>query len=353
MKHLVITGGCGFVGSSLAIQFKNLLPSLKISVIDNLKRRGSELNISRLKDRNISFVHGDIRSPEDIKQVGEFDCMIECSAEPSVLAGFNSSPEYLVNTNLFGTFNCLEAARNQNAKFIFISTSRVYPYSLLSQASLIEKEERFSFSEEQSVPGLSSSGVSEDFPLVGPKSLYGATKLCSELLIMEYVHMYGLQAIVNRCGVLAGPWQFGKVDQGVVVLWMAKHFWRQKLNYIGFNGSGKQVRDILHIDDLFRLLVLQMEKIDVLNGEIFNVGGGEFNLSLLEMTKICEKISGNSIEINKIVENRPADIAVYKSDCRKVKNATGWKPTVKPEQILIEIYNWIKKNESNLEHILK
>jgi CDP-paratose 2-epimerase len=352
MKTYLITGGCGFVGSSLALQLQKHYSDIKIICLDNLRRRGSELNISRLKKNGIEFVHGDIRNKEDLESVGKIDVILECSAEPSVLAGYDSSPEYLINTNLLGTINCLELARKREADFIFLSTSRVYPVSTINNLKIRETGSRFELEDHQEIPGASGKGVSEDFPLNGARSLYGATKLSSELIIQEYVSMYNLRGVINRCGVLTGPWQFGKADQGVIVLWMTRHFWKQNLSYIGFGGEGKQVRDILHVDDLYNLLDIQLNSMDKHSGEIYNVGGGrEISVSLQELTGFCAKISNNTISMSQVKENRNADIPIYLTDNTKVTQATGWKPTTTPETILSDIHKWIEENEPALRDI--
>ncbi|MDT8445863.1 MAG: NAD-dependent epimerase/dehydratase family protein [bacterium] len=352
--RFLITGGCGFVGSSLALLLKEGDPSHEIIALDNLKRRGSELNISRLKAAGIEFRHGDIRNPEDLDSLGPIDCILECSAEPSVLAGRDGSPAYVINTNLVGTINCLELARKKGAKFIFLSTSRVYPMAAMNQLALIESDSRFELAEQQNMPGISVAGVAEEFPLEGARSLYGTTKLASELLIHEYIEAYGLKAIINRCGVLCGPWQFGKVDQGVVVLWAAKHHWQGKLSYIGYGGTGKQVRDLLHVRDLFRLVELQLAGFDRFNGQVFNVGGGrEVSVSLAELTSLCQEATGHKIAIEAVPENRAADMPLYLTDNRKVTEATGWKPEIGPKQIIEEITHWIKEQETILEGVLR
>lgn len=351
---ILITGGAGFVGSSLARNLKNRHPDYKILCLDNLKRRGSEFNISILKAEGIEFLHGDIRNIEDFESVGSIDLLLECSAEPSVLAGYDSSPAYLVNTNLVGTINCLEYARKHKAVFIFLSTSRVYPIEYINSLSYKETASRFELLDNQSISGASSKGYSEIFPLDKSRSLYGTTKLASELIIQEYIQMYGLKAIINRCGVLTGPGQFGKSDQGVIVLWVARHFWKQKLSYIGYGGKGKQVRDILHADDLFELIDYQINHINALNGETFNVGGGkEISVSLRELTLLCEQYTGNTIQIDEISEDRQADIRIYLTDNSKVQRMTGWEPKISVNQIIEQIHKWILENQKELEGILK
>ena len=352
--RILITGGCGFVGSNLAVRFKQQDPGNEVVVFDNLKRRGSELNVSRLRNHEIQFVHGDIRNIEDLQFSDPFDLIIDAAAEPSVLAGLDGSTQYVINTNLNGTINTLQLAKQHQAKFIFLSTSRVYPIEKLESANFIEDDTRFRWTADQSEPGISPNGIQEHFSIEGARSLYGASKLASELFIQEFHDMFGLETVINRCGVLTGPYQMGKVDQGVIVLWAARHYWKQPLKYFGYGGKGKQVRDILHVDDLFELLQLQLARFADVNGQTYNVGGGlSCSLSLLELTELCRQISGNHIDIGSVPENRAADIRIFLSDCTKVHSQLGWAPKRNPTQILEEIMNWIDDNEAILAPILK
>jgi CDP-paratose 2-epimerase len=353
LKKILITGGAGFVGSSLAIQLKRNYPDYQILCFDNLKRRGSELNVQRLKENQIDFVHGDIRNKEDFDALPtDIAVIIEASAEPSVLAGLTNAPDYLLNTNLTGTIHCLNFARKSKAGFIFLSTSRIYPIKSIESICFIEEDTRFAIAPEQSLPGVSSKGIAETFPLQGYRSLYGATKLASELLIEEYNHFYHIKSVINRCGVITGPWQMGKVDQGVVTLWLARHFWKQPLSYTGYGGSGKQVRDILHIDDLYRLIDYQIHHLDELNGETFNVGGGtNVSISLQELTGICQQVTGNKIHIQPSEEDRAADIRIYITDNAKVTSATGWFPQKKPFMVAKDIFEWLYQNENKIAYL--
>jgi CDP-paratose 2-epimerase len=352
-ETILITGGCGFVGSNLAIKLKADYPGYRIVAMDNLKRRGSELNIPRLKEAGVEFIHGDIRNKEDFDGIGDISILVEAAAEPSVLSGIHSTPDYVLNTNLGGTINCLAFAQKNKAKFIFLSTSRVYPIAALNRIAYSGGKTRFDISPEQSLPGISTKGVAENFPLEGARSFYGSSKLASELLVQEYAEFYGMQTVINRCGVLTGPWQMGKIDQGVIVLWLAKHFWKKELSYIGFGGEGKQVRDILHINDLYNLVKMQLADIDTYNNGIYNVGGGmDVSVSLKELTGLCEEITGNSITINKVAENRVADIPVYVTDNSKISAISGWAPTVKPKEILAGIFDWIRSNEASVKNLL-
>ena len=347
---ILVTGGAGFVGSNLAMAFKAKYPEQEILVLDNLKRRGSEYNLPRLTQAGIKFLHGDIRNPEDLAIQTKVDLLLECSAEPSVLAGFGGSPEYLVNTNLVGTINCLEACRRQGAAVVFLSTSRVYPFDPLNSIAIREDETRFAWEASSGPAGWSPKGVNVDFGLYGPKSMYGATKLCSEFVLEEYRAMYGLKAVVNRCGVIAGPWQFGKVDQGVFSLWMQAHYFKRGLKYIGFGGKGKQVRDLVHVDDISDLLEIQLTDLNKADGQIYNVGGGlEVSLSLLETTRLCEEITGNKIGVASDPENRPADLAIYITDNAKVTSDFGWKPKRSARKVLEDLFGWVRENEGVLE----
>ncbi|HLK19415.1 MAG TPA: NAD-dependent epimerase/dehydratase family protein [Bryobacteraceae bacterium] len=352
-SSVLVTGGAGFVGSSIALALKRQFPDLKLVALDNLHRRGSELNLPRLAAAGVRFVHGDIRSPGDLNDLTDpFDLIIECSAEPSAQAGYNGSPEYLIQTNLVGCFNCLELARRTRADFIFLSTSRVYPVEKLKALSIREEETRLVLEDRQPFPGASAAGVAEDFPLDGARSLYGMTKLSGELMVTEYAAAYGLRCVINRCGVIAGPWQMGKTDQGVVTYWMAAHYFRRELSYIGFGGKGKQVRDLLHIDDLALLLADQVADTDRYAGKLFNAGGGlSGSLSLRELTALCQRISGNTIPIGEQPETRPADVPIYITDHRRLTEFSGWRPTRKPEDILADTYKWIRENEQALKHL--
>lgn len=348
-KNILITGGCGFIGSNLAVYLKKKYPGSFIAVLDNLKRRGSELNIKRLTQQNIAFLHGDIRDKEDLALQDKIDLIIECSAEPSVISAAFDNPQYIINTNLLGMVNCLELARAKKADFIFLSTSRVYPYDKINSLKIKEDKTRFLWKAGQTIPGWSPKGIDTDFTLEGPKSLYGATKLSCELLLTEYIYNYGIKGLINRCGVVAGPWQFGKIDQGVFSLWMQHHYCKKPLSYIGWGAEGKQTRDLLHIDDLCELIDIQINTLNKNgNGQIYNVGGGnDISLSLQEATFLCQKISGNKIDIIRQKETRPFDVAVYITDNKKVTSRYGWQPKKSKENILEDIYIWLKSQDSS------
>ncbi len=203
------------------------------------------------------------------------------------------------------------------------------------------------------MPGASAAGIAEDFPLDGARTLYGSTKLAAELLIAEYRAAYGLRAVVNRCGVIAGPWQMGKVDQGVFTFWMLAHHFGRPLSYIGFGGTGRQVRDLLHVLDLVDLLDEQLAAPEHWDGVIANVGGGRScSLSLAETTALCAEITGNTVEVGAVLEDRPGDVPSYISDCRKLFGLTGWRPRRDARVILQDIHAWIAEHEADLARLL-
>ncbi len=352
--RILVTGGSGFVGSTLCLQLKEKYPNYTICAFDNLKRRGSELNLVEFKEKGIDFFHGDIRNKEDLDTLDHYDVLIEASAEPSVLAGIHSTPDYVINNNLIGAINCFNFCLTHKSKLIFLSTSRVYPIDLIESANFIEEVSRFSLTDYQVEPGISSKGIAEQLSLNGARSFYGTTKLSAELFIQEYSKFHELKSAITRFGVIAGPRQMGKTDQGVSTLWMAKHFWKGELSYIGYGGLGKQVRDILHVDDLVRLIDIQIHHIDKFNNKIFNAGGGiENSVSLLEMTKVCQEITGNTINIINDKVDRLADLRIFVTDNSKISTEIGWKPIKTIKNTFEDIFNWIKNNETILSKILK
>lgn len=353
MQRIIVAGGAGFVGSSLALALKRDRDAV-VTSLDNLKRRGSELALERLRAGGVDFVHGDIRNPEDLEACGACDLLLDCSAEPSVHAGYGGGPAYLINTNLMGTVNCLEHARRHGSAVAFISTSRVYPIAPLRALPLGPTGDRLVLAAGASGPGWSEAGISEDFPLAGARSLYGTTKLASEMLVEEYRAAYGLKTLTYRCGVLAGPWQMGKVDQGFMVLWAARHLYGGALGYMGFGGHGHQVRDVLHVDDFYDLLALQLADLDRWNGSLFNAGGGAANaVSLRELTALCEQVTGRKVAMGSTPETRDADIPWYVTDNACVTAATGWAPQRDLPGLVEDICRWLGDHRDRLEPILR
>lgn len=352
-RRILVTGGAGFIGSNLCLHLKGSHPSWEIFALDNLRRSGSELNLPRLAEAGVCFVHGDIRNAEDLDTLADLDAIVDASADPSVLAGIRTPVKPLLNSNLVGTINCLELAVKCNALFLFLSTSRVYPIRALESLCFEERPTRFQWSDEQTRHGASSKGVTEEFTLTGARSFYGASKLCCELLIAEYHQQKSLRTVINRCGVVAGPWQMGKVDQGVLSLWVARHFFKKSLSYVGYGGTGKQLRDVLHVQDLCNLIAHQLRHPELYNGEVWNAGGGlDVSFSLQELTAVCREVTGNRVLVEEVSETREADIRIYVSDCGKLHNRTGWGPQKNLRQIVSDTFDWMRENENDLRKIL-
>jgi len=355
--RVAITGGAGFVGSNLAMRIKQDRPESDVLALDNLYRPGSELNLPRLRDAGIIFVQGDVRNAADISELGAVDVLLDCAAEPSILVGQEmengSDPRYAIDTNLIGTVNCLEHLRANGGRLIYLSSSRVYAMAGLRNIPLEETATRFTPDDKTTGPGWSMTGISEEFSVTGPRSLYGASKLASEMMIEEYADMYDIKATIYRCGVLAGPWQMGKVEQGVFTFWMARHVFGGTLNYIGYGGTGSQVRDVLHIDDLADLMIARLDNLGDHSGQVFNVGGGLDNsVSLEELTQLCADISGQKLTIGRIPDNRRNDIPWYVTDNSKIEALGSWSPKRSATVILSDIYRWIIDHKARLKPII-
>ena len=347
MHRILIAGGCGFVGSNLALFLKSTHPDCTVVAFDNMMRHGSDFNKKVLEAHDIQCVVGDTRDWKTIQTLSPAEVIIDAAAEPSVTAGLKDGPKELLDINLGGTIHCLELARKWNSKFVFLSTSRIFPYAEINAIPYQEQETRFEFEGPLLYKGFSETSIGE-----GSRSFYGASKLASELLVQEYHTHYGLPTIINRFGVIAGPGQMGKVDQGFVALWIACHLFDNSLNYIGFGGKGKQVRDVLHIDDVCRLLGLQLQQVDKMNGRSFNVGGGWKNsISLMELTDLVSAVMGKKIPIGKIERTNPVDVRIYYTDNGKISQYLPWIPQKTLEDIVIDTVNWMTKNQLKLAPI--
>ena len=332
---ILITGGCGFVGSNLAIYFKNNKIGTKINTLDNLSRRGSSLNLSRLKKNKIKNFKKDISNYKEISNLPKYDLIVDCCAEAAVEES-KKELDKVFNTNLVGTFNILKKCIKDKSNFIFLSSSRVYSINKLRN---LEKKNFL---------------INEKFDTSGPKSIYGFSKYSSEHLIREFSFLYKIKYIINRLGVISGPWQFGKQDQGFVSLWIWKHINKKKLSYIGFGGKGKQIRDVVHITDVCKLIAEQIKKINKINNLTLNAGGGPGNaISLKGLTKICQKITSNKIKIFSKKITSEYDIPYYVTDNSKAKQIYKWNPEKKILNIVKDIYKWMFSNKKILKKYIK
>ncbi len=327
---ILITGGCGFVGSNLAIYLKN--KKFKVHSLDNLFRNGSKQNLLRLKNEGISNFKIDIRLNSKIKKLPKFDLIIDACAEPSVNTYLNDI-DRLFSTNFIGTLNILKKCVADNSKLIFLSTSRVYSLKYLN--SLIKRKNL----KKKIKPKKIFTDMKS--PTIGAKSLYGFSKFASEELIKEFSYIKDLNYLINRFGVIAGPWQFGKVDQGFFSLWIWRHLTKQKLSYNGFGGNGFQIRDVIHIEDVCRLIYLQIKKINKIYNKSFIAGGGIRNaLSLKDLTVISQKLTKNKIKISKNPNTSYYDVPYFVSSNKEIKKFYNWEPKKNIEEIANDIYSW-------------
>ncbi len=337
---ILITGICGFVGSTLAKEWLNSEIGLEISGLDNLLRPGSEENRRQIQKLGIRFYHGDIRMASDFEVLPKVDWVIDAAANPSVLAGVDdyTSSRQLIEHNLLGTINILEYCKKHGSGFIMLSTSRVYSITLLSKLKVKPVAQAFRLSEGQHLPpGLSSSGVSEAFSTAAPISLYGSTRLSSEILALEYGETFNFPIWINRCGVMAGAGQFGKSDQGIFSYWINAYLRRRPLKYIGFGGSGFQVRDCLHPRDLIPLLQKQIATPSGHEVRLFNIGGGNSHaMSLAELSAWCADRFGSHTIFSEQVTRR-FDVPWLIMDCSRAYQAWNWRPQTSLTQILDEI----------------
>ncbi|MHA3771958.1 NAD-dependent epimerase/dehydratase family protein [Verrucomicrobiota bacterium sgz303538] len=336
--RILITGICGFVGSVLARELLGRNDGLTITGIDNLSRPGSERNRRALHDIGVVVYHGDIRQASDVDGLPAVDWVIDAAANPSVLAGVDgrASSRQLVEHNLHGTINLLEYCRRHGAGFVLLSTSRVYSIPPLSALPVKILNHAFTLDEAAPLPlGISSLGVREEFSITPPVSLYGATKLASEFLALEYGEAYTLPVWINRCGVLAGAGQFGRADQGIFSFWI--HSWAEQrpLRYIGFDGQGHQVRDCLHPRDLVPLLSEQM-KAGHRKGipQVVNVSGGaESAMSLQQLSQWCEARFGPR-NVDSHPAPRPYDLPWVVLDSHRAYEHWNWRPEIHVNDVL-------------------
>lgn len=344
---LLITGICGFVGSTVAQTWLETVPGLTIYGLDNFSRPGSERNRLKLQELGVKLYHGDIRMASDVESLPQVDWVIDAAATTSVTAGIDgrNSSRQLVENNLLGTLNILEYCKRHGAGLVLLSTSRVYSILPLSKMKVEVIGNSFCPSRAQLLPsGLSLSGVSELFSTTPPVSLYGSTKLASEIIAMEYGEACDFPVWVNRCGVLAGAGQFGRGDQGVFSYWI--HAWRNRipLNYIGFGGTGFQVRDALHPRDMVSLLIKQTGGGIISSERIFNVGGGVNNaMSLFELSVWCEARFG-AHNVGAKLQERRYDVPWLVMDCARVKSVFEWEPETSLQKNLEELACFAEQN---------
>ena len=342
--RVLITGICGFVGSSLARALLDHVLDVKLWGIDNLVRPGSETNRPDLRRRGVGFFHGDVRCASDFDQLPDVDWVIDAAANPSVLIGADgrTSSRQAVEHNLLGTINILEYAKLRRAGLVLLSTSRVYSIPQLQAIPLKESPDSFLFDDTKPCPpGVSALGMTEEFSTSAPVSLYGATKLASEVLALEYGYTYNLPVWINRCGVLAGAGQFGTAEQGIFSYWLHAHAARRPLGFFGFGGRGLQVRDALHPSDLASLVIRQLNGPRKPGGTFHVAGGSANSMSMAQLTAWCdERFGRHPATANTAV--RPFDVPWVVMDSTQARSTFDWEPAMTLPQILDEIAAHVK-----------
>ena len=337
---ILITGVCGFVGSALAECFLERLEGLQVVGIDNLMRPGAETNRARIQKLGVEFFHGDLRSASDISSLPSCNWVIDAAANPSVLAGLSGaeSSRQLFEHNLAAFGNVLEYCKMRRAGLFLISSSRVYSIPSLVALPLLVKEQGFQLDPDATFPpGLTANGIGVEFSTAAPVSLYGATKLASEVLALEYGNAFGFPVWITRCGVLAGAGQFGTPSQGIFAYWVNSHLRRKPIRYIGFDGTGCQSRDALHPRDLAALLVKQLGTSRLGGRRVYTAGGGPSNcMSLAQLTAWC---NGRFGEHSPSIDQTPRayDIPWVAMDNTQATRDFGWEIEVPLPAILEEI----------------
>ncbi|QOY91123.1 NAD-dependent epimerase/dehydratase family protein [Paludibaculum fermentans] len=337
---ILITGICGFVGSTLARTLLACVEGFQIIGIDNLMRPGAETNRQSLKSLGIEFVHGDIRSASDLAGLPAADWIIDAAANPSVLAGVagGGSSRQLFEHNLAGLGNVLEYAKVHRAGLLLLSTSRVYSIPALATLPLKVEGDGFVLDDTRPLPaGVTAEGIDTAFATTAPISLYGATKLASEIMALEYGAAFDFPVWITRCGVLAGAGQFGTPDQGIFAYWINAHLRRRPLRYIGFEGLGRQVRDAFHPSDLAALLLAQMRSTRDGGQRIYTAGGGPRNAwSLARLNSWCDGRFGTHTPAAD-PRPRPYDIPWVVMSNADVQRDFAWSPALGLDAIAAEI----------------
>lgn len=353
--RILITGGAGFIGAQLAFHLKSR--GHHVIVMDNLVRRGSEFNLLRFRHQGIPFIHGDVRNMEDFTSVPKaIDLICETSAQPSSVTGYGN-PVFDITNNTLGLIHVLEFARQNGCALIFWSTNKAYGGGRTNMFPRREEATRWVWDKEairsqfgnSLPPGFNPDyGFSEDFSIDGGQhSIYGLSKIMADLACQEYASAFGVKTVINRFSCVAGEGQFGKSEQGWVAWWAIAFHFGLPLSYIGWGG--KQVRDVLFIEDVCRLIELEMEQLDSIAGEVFNIGGGiSQTLSLMEATALLRERFGHDVPITVEDQPRKADQCIYISDIRKAKRVLGWTPRVGIEEGYERIIKWIRSNEAEL-----
>lgn len=335
-KNYLITGGAGFIGSNYA---RRLIQRHEhVTIFDNLSRAGAQRNVDWLKSQfgedAFRLIVGDVRSASQIAEAArEADVIVHLAGQVAVTTSV-TNPREDFEANALGTFNALEAARlsGRDPVFIYASTNKVY--GGMEDVKVTEEATRWRYAELE-------HGCPETQP-IDFHSPYGCSKGAGDQYVRDYARIYGLRSVVFRQSCIYGPRQFGIEDQGWLA-WMiiAAVTGRQITIY----GDGKQVRDVLHVDDLLNAYDAAIEKIGTAKGQIYNMGGGARNVMAVwaEFGPLLERLLGRKIEVA-YADWRPGDQRVFYADTRKAKRELGWEPRISLEEGIAMLVQWVKEN---------
>jgi CDP-paratose 2-epimerase len=338
---ILVTGGAGFIGCHTCAAFSKA--GHEVSAFDNLSRRGSKANAAWIESHSLgTVIRGDIRHPEDLEncfqQQGPFDAVIHLAAQVAVTTSV-TNPREDFEINALGTFNVLEACRAQTIPpmVLYASTNKVY--GGMEEVVVVEEEKRYWYRDlPQGIP------VSQPLDFHSP---YGCSKGAADQYVRDYARIYGIPTVVLRQSCIYGTRQFGIEDQG----WVAWFVIAASFNHpISIYGNGKQVRDVLYVEDLIRAYQLALEKMEhagqaPIGGKIYNVGGGpEYAMSVWsEFGPLLEELLGRKIPVT-YADWRPGDQPVYISDISCAKRELGWEPKVSPREGIKRLFAWVQEN---------
>jgi CDP-paratose 2-epimerase len=342
---ILVTGGAGFIGSNLSHHYLN--KGHEVIVFDNLSRKGTEKNLEWLNanhKKNLTFIKGDIRNFDSLLDASKYADMIFHTAAQVAVTTSVKNPREDFEINALGTFNVLEAARQNSTDpiIIFCSTNKVYGNNV-NIISIVEKERRYEFSDPKF-----TDGIPEDFSTdANEHTPYGSSKYAADVFMRDFSAVYGMKTVTFRCSCIYGIRQFGNEDQGWVAYFTISSILKKP---IIIYGDGKQVRDILFIDDLVNAFDTASESINKTKGYVFNIGGGPNNtISLLELINLLEKLTGNKIKFN-FEDWRPFDQKIYVSDIKKAKKTFGWRPNITKEEGIKKLFDWINSEKKNFTY---
>jgi CDP-paratose 2-epimerase len=337
MKNLLIIGGCGFIGSNAVLYF--LKKNYRVSVIDNLSGSSSKKNLNLIKKTypKINFSKVNIKNYKNLSQFIKKlkpNYIIFAAGQVAVTKSVQNPREDFESTML-GAFNVLESIRNYSSKSSLIYSSSNKVYGNLKKLKILEKKDCYQI--------RNKSMLIKETQELDFSSPYGCSKGASDQYVRDYSRTYNLKTVVFRMSCIYGPNQWGTEDQGWIS-WFIKKSLRKNNQSINIFGNGKQVRDILFIEDLIKLYEISIKKFYKINGEIFNIGGGyENKISLLQLIKKLKKINNHNLKI-KFYKERIGDQKYFVNNLKKIKKTLSWKPRISINKG-IDIFNhWIKNN---------